>query len=198
MKKINALAIVAHPDDEIIWMGGMILKHKNWNWTIYSLCRRDDRDRAPKFFRVCALLGVHGIIDDLDDKVLKSLDETEIIMRVIETFGKKKFDYLFTHGENGEYGHIRHCEIHAAIKKMVEKKMISCKKLYFFHYSKGKNVLYPRLVSPRPRHDGDIVLELTPQHFEEKKRIVREMYGYSNEKGFELMSCHTRESFKQN
>ena len=38
----EALVIVAHPDDETIWMGGTILKNKNWKWTILSLCRASD------------------------------------------------------------------------------------------------------------------------------------------------------------
>ena len=44
----KALIIVAHPDDETIWMGGTILKYTELEWTIYSLCRASDKDREPK------------------------------------------------------------------------------------------------------------------------------------------------------
>ena len=42
MKKANV--IVAHPDDETIWMGGKIIHEKDFQWTILSLCRKDDLD----------------------------------------------------------------------------------------------------------------------------------------------------------
>ena len=45
----RAVVIVAHPDDETIWMGGFILDNPDYNWTILSLCRASDTDCAPKF-----------------------------------------------------------------------------------------------------------------------------------------------------
>ena len=59
MKK--ASIVVAHPDDETIWMGGTILKNKYWDWTIISLCRKNDPDRMPKFKKVCAYYGAKAI-----------------------------------------------------------------------------------------------------------------------------------------
>ena len=43
----SAVVIVAHPDDEVIWCGGLILQKPDWDWTILSLCRATDRDRRP-------------------------------------------------------------------------------------------------------------------------------------------------------
>ena len=84
VKKIKALCIVAHPDDETIWMGGKILKEKDWDWTILSLCRGDDRDRMPKFKKVCRIYGAKAVISDLDDEKLNPLAVSEIINKIKE------------------------------------------------------------------------------------------------------------------
>ena len=70
---VNALVIVAHPDDETIWMGGTILQNPSWNWTIASLCRKNDLDRMPKFLKVCKHYNANSIISDLDDEKLNNL-----------------------------------------------------------------------------------------------------------------------------
>jgi len=194
-KKISALVFVAHPDDEIIWMGGLILRNKNWNWTILSLCRKKDNDRNPKFFNVCKLLGVEGIISDLDDELLIPINKIDIIKRILINIRERNYYYIFTHGENGEYGHIRHKEVHNAVKNVVKKNLIKCNKLYFFNYSLGKNVPYPELIPPIAIVKSDLVIELNEEELKEKKRIIREIYGYPNEKGFELMSCGKKEGF---
>jgi len=63
--------IVAHPDDETIWMGGSLIKNcvieKDWKVEIISLCRKNDAERAEKFFKVCSFLNAKGFISDLDD-----------------------------------------------------------------------------------------------------------------------------------
>ena len=65
---MKAAVIVAHPDDEVIWCGGFVAAHSDFEWTVLSLSRSDDSDRQPKFKAVCEMLGVHGIISDLDDR----------------------------------------------------------------------------------------------------------------------------------
>ena len=78
----EALVIVAHPDDETIWMGGFILKNSKWAWTIISLCRKNDRDRMPKFLDVCKFYKANAIISDLDDEELKPLPINETIEKI--------------------------------------------------------------------------------------------------------------------
>jgi len=132
MKKKRCLVIVAHPDDETIWMGGMILKHKDWEWTIFSLCRKSDKDRMLKFKEVCDFYGAKFIITDLEDIKLKPLKNGKIKELLINNLKRKKYDIIFTHWENGEYGHIRHKEIHKAVLDLIDKKELECDNLYCF------------------------------------------------------------------
>ena len=66
IKKTVAI-IVAHPDDEILWAGGTILTHPDCELFVVSLCRGNDNDRAPKFFKALKVLKAKGRIGVLDD-----------------------------------------------------------------------------------------------------------------------------------
>jgi hypothetical protein len=66
-KSFTAAVIVAHPDDETIWAGGMVLMNPDWKWHFISLCRGSDPDRAPRFIQAVQKLGGMGWIGDLDD-----------------------------------------------------------------------------------------------------------------------------------
>ncbi len=193
----QALAIVAHPDDETIWMGTTILQNKKWDWTILCLTRKSDKDRMPKFKKVCRLYGAKGIILDLDDVKLNPLKISLVEKTIKDSLPKKRYDYIFTHGKNGEYGHIRHLETYKAVKRLVEQKELTAKKFFCFDYKKGKNILYPRLIAPAPKKYSDMLIKSTQKELNLKRKIVKDIYGYPNEKGFELLSCNELESFKR-
>jgi len=191
-EKLKALVVVAHPDDEVIWMGGVMMRFKNVDWTVLSLCRASDADREPKFRRVMEHLGVKGFIEDLEDDDVMSVQESvpKIEKLVLEFLKTKKFDYLFTHGLNGEYGHDRHIGTHLAIKSLLKTKKISFQDVYFFNYQKQDNKKNPII----PRKNSEYFLKLNEEEYLEKKRIVAEMYGYPYE-GIDVSLCSKEEAF---
>jgi LmbE family N-acetylglucosaminyl deacetylase len=189
-QKKEVLVIVAHPDDETIWMGGTLLRHKNWNKTIISLCRRDDEDRAPKFRKVCSILKADCYMSDLEDTNLKKLSFNEIKKRITK-FSKRRYDYIFTHGENGEYGHIRHIETHDAVVDMLRNKKLKCKEVFFFSYTKKSKEINNPCV---PTIKSDKSIKLSDFEFKMKKYLIGDVYGFDN-KSFEKKSCKKKESF---
>lgn len=195
LKPGKALVIVAHPDDETIWLGGTIMKYPQLNWTILSLCRASDADRAPKFRKVCKFLKAKPIITNLDDEDKISLQQSlkEIPKIITKTIGNQQFDYIFTHGVNGEYGHPRHIGAHLAVKKMVKEGKLRCEFAFFFNYCK----ISRRRFSPlKIKADTQYLLTLTKQELQSKKNIMSRLYGFDPQ-GIDINYCTKQEGFKK-
>lgn len=184
---LNALAIVAHPDDEIIWMGGTIIRNKDWDWTIVSLSRKNDNQRAPLFRKVCNSLKAKCKISDLEDEELKPLSLEIIEDKILSLLDRKEYDYIFTHGENGEYGHIRHREIHRAVKKLIKEKKLECKKIFYFAYTNKDGECLAK-------ERADKYINLSDIEFSYKKMLLMKIYGFKKE-SFEEKACSGIEAF---
>ncbi len=177
----KALIIVAHPDDETIWMSGFILKNKDWDWTILSLCRKHDKDRSVKFKKVCNFYNAKSFMDNLNDTNKKPVDIKRIINKIKKYTKKNHYDFIFTHNSNGEYGHIRHKEVHQAITNMIERKILKADKLILFSYFNAK---------------FNKKIELTPKELEIKKKVITEIYGFQKN-SFEEENCKQIETFME-
>lgn len=187
----RALIVVAHPDDETIWMGGTIRRHREILWTIFSLCRASDADREPKFRRVCAHYGAECLIADLDDtdepdNGAAKEEAKKLIKKDISADG---YDYIFTHGLNGEYGHPRHIAVHEAVCELIIAKQLKPEAVFYFNYIKKNN---GKILAPAR---DSMTMELTPTELLEKKQIVSEMYGYPFD-GIDVGYCTNPEAFK--
>ncbi len=221
--KKRAIVIVAHPDDETIWMSGFILKHPQMDWAIFSLCRASDPDRAPKFKRVCKYYGAKAIITDLEDDDKLSLKQTLPIIKklVQDNVNRKKIDYIFTHGSNGEYGHQRHLGVHQVVKQLAKEKFLQPQAIFYFNYKKtipassesperdsdvaarrssesslrDSDEAMKNEFSPlTARKNSDLILKLTKTEFAKKKSIMTDIYGF-DPVGIDVGYCTNPEAF---
>lgn len=192
-KKKKALIIVAHPDDETLWMGGALLRFKDISWTVFSLCRRFDPDRRPKFLKVMKFYGISGSISDLEDDDRLSLKKTlpEIEERILKNLKRKKFDYIFTHGENGEYGHERHIGVHKIVKELVKKKVLKTDNLFFFAYNCDAEKKKCKDIK------SDFFLKLKQKEFRIKRNIMKNLYGYGKFSTENVAYCRKVETFNK-
>lgn len=176
--KQQAILIVAHPDDETIWAGGQVLAHSDWDWYIFSLCRGNDPDRAPKFFRVLNELGARGSMADVDDEPEQLPLDLDTMMEVILSgIPEQAFDYCLTHSPDGEYTrHRRHEEVSRAVQALWMSRKLESAQLWMFAYEDdGRKRL------PRANPGAHRVIELGEQEWEKKYCLITEVYGFTPE-----------------
>lgn len=192
-KQKSVAVIVAHPDDETLWAGGTLLSHPEWQVYVATLCRGDDKDRAPKFFHVLRELNATGNMGNLDDSPeLLPLDVSQIKQYILDLLPDISFDLVITHHPKGEYTrHLRHEETSMAVIQLWQEGSIETKELWCFAYEDGDRAYYPR-----PVLTADLVYPLDKEIWLNKYRLVTEVYGFEST-SWEAQTTPQTESFQQ-
>jgi LmbE family N-acetylglucosaminyl deacetylase len=183
--------IVAHPDDETLWAGGTLLLHPDANWTIITMCRKSDPDRAAKFFKALEQYNAKGAMGDLDDGPEQAPLDFKLIQKtILELLPSERFDFIITHSTWGEYTrHLRHEETAKAVFNLWRLGKFHAGQVWSFAYEDG-NKKYP----PRPVKDADYPVELPEQIWQQKYKIITEVYGFA-EDSFEAETTPRQEAF---
>lgn len=176
MSRKTVTVIVAHPDDEVLWAGGLLQSHPEWQVSVYALCRASDPDRAPKFRRALDALGASGAIADLDDGPDQApLHPDTVSQTIIALTGSSSSDKILTHGPRGEYTrHRRHEETCEAVVSLWEQGRIAARELWMFAYEDGGRAYLPK--ADERAHER---VELPRPIWERKYELITALYGFA-------------------
>ena len=117
LKNKKVAIVVAHPDDEVLWAGGLLVwwqKHCNNPITVV-LCSipETEPERAIKFQFACRFLSAKFHIHpytEVRGGHLINLDQIDL----------SPYDAIFTHNHVGEYDHIHHKDVHNYVMSSYE------------------------------------------------------------------------------
>lgn len=184
--------IVAHPDDETLWAGGVILMHPEARWEIVSLCRGSDADRAPKFAKVLDIYHATGVMGDLDDgPEQRPLNVADIENTILDLLGERDYDLILTHSPAGEYTrHRRHEETGRAVLALLEQNRLKTAELWIFAYNDNN-----RREFPKPIEAADVKIELSQEIWAKKHDVITTIYGFSAE-SWEARTTPKTEAFR--
>ena len=187
----NCAVIVAHPDDETLWAGGIMLLHPDCKWTVVTTCRKSDQDRAPKFFRALEQLNATGAMGDLDDGPEQTpLSERKVQETIGDLLASERFDLIITHGLWGEYTrHLRHEETGRAVMALWKSENLFAEQIWRFAYEDGDGKYLPRAVD-----EADLKIKLPDEIWVRKYDIITKVYGFSPD-SFEAKTTPRQEAF---
>ncbi len=120
---MRATFVVAHPDDETIFFGGLIRRLARAGVAVEVVCVTSvfatgalTSIRRQEFRRACWALGARARLLPLAD-VAGRLDEGELAAG-LHRAGLARGGLLFTHGVWGEYGHAHHVQLSRAVHRL--------------------------------------------------------------------------------
>ena len=118
---MKAMAMVAHPDDCVIFAMGYILNHPEYSWTVCYLTYRESDPRAKEVAQFWArrevavkFLGYPdqwNFVDNCPGHIDKEPASGDIQYVIADQ------DLVLTHAENGDYGHPHHILVNQATEQ---------------------------------------------------------------------------------
>lgn len=131
---MKAIAVVAHPDDCLIFARQYIDTHPMWEWSIIYLTYNATDDRAIEIAAywnkrnvVTTFLGFVDTYRDMETGVLSfsAEDATHAILNMVDA------DLILTHNADGEYNHIHHKFVNSVISQINKPKVYFANKTQY-------------------------------------------------------------------
>lgn len=118
---MKALCMVAHPDDCVIFAYSYIHNHPEYHWTVGYLTYNSQDPRGAEMAAFWQRRGINtvflGFEDHWHDNEQKQFTRwTEESAEQACWHLARQYDLVLTHDEWGDYGHIHHALVHAAVR----------------------------------------------------------------------------------
>lgn len=172
------LLVVAHPDDETIFFGGLLQRERKLPWKV--ICVTDGNfenrgeDRRKEFLAATKLLGVSSTEHwEYPDRFPDRLPVEEISKRLKALPSPKE---VYTHGPFGEYGHPHHQDVCLAT-----------------HLAFPKTKIF----SPAWNCRADKVLNLTDREYKKKTKAYEEIYFQETSRFLNMVPNSAVEAYAQ-
>lgn len=190
--KSRALIVVAHPDDETLFMLGPLLQrlaHRSTrsggggvrctDWTIVCVTDADGNGEGPArlrlFEKACGVLGAKMICLGHPDRFDQNID-LEDLTKQLRALGSS-WSAVYTHGPLGEYGHPHHQNVCLAVHKA----FLATSPVW----SVSNNVA------------ADLTVKLTRDQFQKKADLLMKYYNDEVRKFLNLIPIHSHEAYNQ-
>jgi hypothetical protein len=117
--KLKAVALVAHPDDCVIFALPFIAHHNKFDWHIVYLTYKASDERAVEVSRFWNQRGITtkflGFEDDYMDNETQTLRHwNDTVASAALAASAIGYNLILTHHEDGDYGHIHHKVVHSS------------------------------------------------------------------------------------
>ena len=183
----KALIVVAHADDETIFMGGTLLKNKDWESYLYVLAYRNnqgsDKKQLLEVIKAYEAFGVNielcenimEIESNQEDQVVSKQDkDIRACIEGLSNWTKQQKEeiepyIIFTHNMEGEYGHPQHKKVNQSVNELFDGNPI-----WEFIAPCATNVV------PQPFKKDVAIIQLTQDNLDKKREIYSH---YQTEQG---------------
>lgn len=179
------VVIVAHPDDETLFFGGLIYSTKDVDWSVIVVTDANadgmGQKRHDQLKQACELLGVKEVYQwDLPDQYSQRLNQEEIKARLANFIQQHStINKVYTHGPAGEYAHPHHQDVSFAVHS------------YFLEQENPFNEVWSVAYNSSP----DLSIELTAEQYEHKRNILMGPYLSEVSRFMNLLPCTWSEGF---
>lgn len=119
---MKALALVAHPDDCVIFAYSFMYAHPDLDWTVGYLTYTSTSPRGRELAEFWHQRGIAtvflGLEDHWHDNEQKQLTRWTRADADTKCWNlAQQYDLVLTHDEHGDYGHIHHQVVHDAVQQ---------------------------------------------------------------------------------
>jgi LmbE family N-acetylglucosaminyl deacetylase len=159
------LIIVAHPDDEVFWMGANLAARRDEKWHIICVTHNAKTPRGYEFRRLCKRYdwSFHqlGFTDGGKANLILNYEKLlSVLYQELRALKARNFiKHIYTHGHRGEYGHGQHRQIHQAVRQVI--RAIKYRgAIDYFQWDAVQGIIEPHQET------------LLPEHFIAKKKLA--------------------------